>query len=148
LEEFPSLPNLGNVGNDLHDLNSVSEGSDIDHFRVSSASSFISLPQAQMLSSNNLESITIDDFLKSANESTAVLEQQLQANMGIEPKRLASQDVYVMPEAQVFDKAMSNPGTSLPMTTTATEPLWPTALFDPNSTSLDDSNFFAPPWVQ
>ncbi|KAL4922255.1 hypothetical protein BDW62DRAFT_50220 [Aspergillus aurantiobrunneus] len=148
LEEFGPLPKLGSVSTDPQDLTSVSEGSDNDHFRISSTSSFISLPQAQMLSSNNLESITIDDFLKSTNESTAVLEQQLQVSMGMEPKSLPSQGVYAMPESQVFDKAAANPDTALPMTATATEPLWSTTLFDPNTTPLDDSNFFAPPWVQ
>ncbi|KAL2835238.1 hypothetical protein BDW59DRAFT_137370 [Aspergillus cavernicola] len=147
LEEFAPLPNLGGAGNDIHDLNSVSEGSDIDHYRISSASSFISLPQAQLLSSNNLESLTIDDFLKSANESTAALEQQLQVSMGMEPKTLSSQGVYAMPDSQAYEKAMVNPDTSLTMTTTPNEPLWPT-LFDPNSASLDDNNFFAQPWVQ
>jgi hypothetical protein len=148
LEEFAPLPHLGGAGNDLHDLNSVSEGSDIDHFRVSSASSFIGLPQAQLLSSNNLDSISVDEFLKSANESTAVLEQQLQASMGMEQKLLASQDIYAMPDAQIFEKAMVNTGVSLPMTTTATDTLWPTALFDPNSAPLDDNNFFPSQWVQ
>ncbi|KAL4780274.1 hypothetical protein BJX76DRAFT_338415 [Aspergillus varians] len=148
LEEFAPLPHLGSAGNDPHDLNSVSEGSDIDQFRISSASSFISLPQAQMLSSNNLDSITIDDFLKSTNESTAALEQQLQVSMGIEPKALSPQGVYAMPDAQIFDKSVVNPDTSLPMAAATAEPLWSTTLFDPNSPTLDDSNFFAPPWVQ
>ncbi|KAL3479918.1 hypothetical protein BJX99DRAFT_54340 [Aspergillus californicus] len=148
LEEYAPLPQLGGAANDLHDLNSVSEGSDIDHFRVSSASSFISLPQAQMLSSNNLESISIDDYLKSANDSTAVLEQQMQVSMGMEPKSISSQGVYAMPDTQGFDKAMVSSDMNLPITTTATESLWPTTLFDPNSVSLDDNSFFAPPWIQ
>ncbi|KAL5001885.1 hypothetical protein BDV10DRAFT_158949 [Aspergillus recurvatus] len=147
LEEFAPLPHLGSSGNDLHDLNSVSEGSDIDHYRISSASSFIGLPQAQMLSSNNLDSITIDEFLQSANESTAMLEQQLQVSMGMEPKGLP-QGVYAMPDTENFDKTIINADTTLPMTTAATESLWPTTMFDPNSTPLDESNFFPPPWVQ
>ncbi|KKK18634.1 hypothetical protein AOCH_007408 [Aspergillus ochraceoroseus] len=148
VEDFAPLPNMGTTGNDLHDMHSVSEGSDIDHYRVSSASSFIGLPQAQLLSSNNLESINIDDFLKSANESTAVLEHQLQVSMGMESKPLPSQDAYAMPDPQVF-KAMTSPSTSLSITTSATDPIWPTTLFDPNTAPLDDTNtFFAPPWVQ
>lgn len=148
LEEFAPLPTLGGAGNDPHDLNSVSEGSDIDHFRISSASSFVSLSQAQMLSSTNLESINIDDFLKSANESTAVLEQQLQVSMGMEPKGPPAQGVYAMPDEQIFDKSMASPDPTLPMTAAAPEPLWSSTLFDPNSTPMDDNNFFAPPWVQ
>ncbi|KAL4873013.1 hypothetical protein BDV12DRAFT_115332 [Aspergillus spectabilis] len=146
LEEFVPLPNLGHASNDLHDLHSVSEGSDVEYFRNSSASSFIGLPQVQLLSSNNLDSITIDDYLKSANESAAMIEQGLQVSMGLEPKGLATQGVYAMPDTQAFDKAMVNPDTTLSMSTSATDPLWATALFDPSS--MDDTNPFAAEWVQ
>lgn len=146
LEDFATLPHLG--GNDHHDLTSVSDGSDIDHYRISSASSFIGLPQAQMLSSNNLESISVDDFLQAPNEST-LLEQQMQAGIGMEPKSMSTQDVYSMQEPQAFDKTGINQDTALPMTTGASEPFWPATLFDPSSVPLDDPNFFAPPsWVQ
>ncbi|KAL4804531.1 hypothetical protein BDV18DRAFT_143361 [Aspergillus unguis] len=147
LEDFAPLPHLGH--NDHHDLTSVSDGSDVDHYRISSASSFISLPQAQMLASNNLESISVDDFLQQpANEPTTLLDQQLQVSMGMEPKGLPN-GVYSMPETQAFDKSMISPETTMPMTTTATEPFWPAALFDPSSVPLDDPNFFAPPaWGQ
>ncbi|THC98873.1 hypothetical protein EYZ11_001651 [Aspergillus tanneri] len=145
VEDF-GFSGLGNAGGDLHDLNSGSEGSDMENLRISSASSFIGLPQAQLLSSNHLESIDIDDFLKSANESTAALEHQLQANMGMESKPLPSQDGYAMSEAQGF-KAMTAASSNLPMTTSAGESLWPAALFDPGATTMDDS-YFPPPWGQ
>ncbi|KAL4955296.1 hypothetical protein BDW69DRAFT_121780 [Aspergillus filifer] len=147
-EDFGPLPNLGLAGNDPHDLNSVSDGSDTDNYRISSASSFLGLPQAQMLASNDLGSMTVDDFLKSANESTAALEQQIQVSMGMEPKMMPQQGVYAMPDEQTFDKSVPNPNTALTMSNPATEPLWATTLFDPNSAPLDDSSFFAPPWVQ
>ncbi|PWY78319.1 copper fist DNA binding domain protein [Aspergillus heteromorphus CBS 117.55] len=148
-DEFAPIPGLGRTGSDLHDLNSVSEGSDIDHFRLSSASSFIGLPQAQLLSSNNLDSIDIDDFLKSANESTAALEHQLQANMGMEAKPLPSQDAFALPNTEAF-KPATTPTASMPMATSPTEPVWPVTLYDPNAQSMDDNgnNFFVPPWVQ
>jgi hypothetical protein len=146
LEEFAPLPNLGHAGNDLHDLHSVSEGSDVEYFRNSSASSFIGLPQVQLLSSNNLESITIDDYLTSANESAAMIEQGLQVSMGLEPKGLATQSVYAMSDSQAFDKAMVNTDTALSMTAPATDALWATALFDPSS--MDETNPFAASWVQ
>lgn len=85
-DEFGPLPSLGHSGSDVHDLHSVSEASDMDHVRLSSASSYVGLPQAQLLASNELGSVSIDDFLKSANESTAALEHQLQANIGGGPK--------------------------------------------------------------
>ncbi|KAI9046252.1 copper fist DNA binding domain protein [Aspergillus affinis] len=149
VEDFGPFSGIGHAGADLSDLHSGSEGSDMDNFRISSASSFIGLPQAQLLSSNHLDSINIDDFLKSANESTAALEHQLQANMGMDSKPLPSQEVYAMSEAEAF-KPMTTPTSSLPMTTSATDSIWPAALFDPGATSMDDNgnNYYPPSWVQ
>ena len=131
VDEFGPLPGLGHAGNnDLHDLHSVSEASDMDHLRISSASSLVGLPQTQLLSSNDLESINIDDFLKSANESTAALEHQLQASMGIEPKPVAAQEMYSMPPSQ------------------DTVPIWPASLFDTGSTPPMDENYFRQSWTQ
>lgn len=131
VDEFGPLPGLGHAGsNDVHDLHSVSEASDMDHLRVSSASSLVGLPQTQLLSSNDLESINIDDFLKSANESTAALEHQLQASMGVEQKPVPAQDVYTMSQPQ------------------GPVPIWPTSLFDLGSTPPMDENYFRQPWAQ
>jgi len=132
-DEFGPLPGLGHTGshsNDHHDLHSVSEASDMDHLRVSSASSLVGLPQTQLLSSNDLESINIDDFLKSANESTAALEHQLQTSMGIESKPVPSQDMYSMSQSQ--DPV----------------PIWPASLFDSGSTPPMDENYFRQSWPQ
>jgi hypothetical protein len=128
-DEFGPLPGLGHTSNDHHDLHSVSEASDMDHLRVSSASSLVGLPQAQLLSSNDLESINIDDFLKSANESTAALEHQLQASMGIESKPVPAQDMYSMSQSQ------------------DSVPIWPASLFDSGSTPPMDENHFQS-WAQ
>jgi hypothetical protein len=130
VDEFGPLPGLGHTGNnDVHDLHSVSEASDMDHLRISSASSLVGLPQAQLLSSNDLASINIDDFLKSANESTAALEHQLQASMGIESKPVPAQDMYNLPTSQD------------PL------PVWPSNLFD-NSTPPMDEGYFRQSWAQ
>jgi len=130
VDEFGPLPGLGNAGNnDMHDLHSVSEASDMDHLRASSASSLVGLPQAQLLSSNDLESINIDDFLKSANESTAALEHQLQASMGLESKSLTAQDIYSMPPTQ--DPV----------------PVWPAGLFDAGSTPPIDDGYLGQSWA-
>jgi hypothetical protein len=101
----------------------------MDHLRISSASSLVGLPQAQLLSSNDLASINIDDFLKSANESTAALEHQLQASMGIESKPVPAQDMYNLPTSQD------------PL------PVWPSNLFD-NSTPPMDEGYFRQSWAQ
>ncbi|KAJ5225578.1 hypothetical protein N7468_006803 [Penicillium chermesinum] len=130
-DDFGPLPGLGHAGsNDMHDLHSVSEASDMDQLRISSASSLVGLPQAQLLSSNDLESINIDDFLKSANESTAALEHQLQANMGMEAKSAPQQDMYSAPTAN------------------DTIPIWPAGLFDADSTPPMDSSYFRQSWTQ
>ncbi|KAJ5089980.1 hypothetical protein N7532_008664 [Penicillium argentinense] len=130
VDEFGPLPGLGHTGsNDVHDLHSVSEASDMDHLRISSASSLVGLPQTQLLSSNDLESINIDDFLKSANESTAALEHRLQASMGIESKPIPAQDIYTLPQSQ--DPV----------------PVWPTSLFDESTPPVDDG-YFRQSWAQ
>jgi hypothetical protein len=119
----------------MHDLHSVSEASDMDHMRLSSASSLVGLPQTRLLSSNDLDSINIDDFLKSANESTAALEHQLQANMDTKP--VPSQDLYAMSQAPM---TMPSPPDSVP--------IWPNGLFDADSTPPMDDNFFQQSWTQ
>ncbi|KAJ5495821.1 hypothetical protein N7539_000937 [Penicillium diatomitis] len=131
VDEFGPLPALGHTSNDVHDRHSVSEASDMDHLRLSSASSLVGLPQAQLLSSNDLGSINIDDFLKSANDSTAALEHQLHANMGIDSKPAPVQDLY--PLAQVPEAA----------------PIWPVGLFDTTaSDSPLEDDYFRQTWAQ
>lgn len=130
VDEFGPLPGLGPAGgNDVHDLHSVSEASDTVHFRVSSASSLVGLPQAQLLSSNDLGSLSIDDFLKSANESTAALEHQLQAGMGIDQKPVPAQDLYSMSQPQ------------------ESAPIWSSGLPDVGSTPPWDESYFRPSWA-
>lgn len=125
------LSELEDMGPFPHDFSSGNEGSDFDHFRFSSAS--VGLPQTQLLASSNLESISLDDFLKSANASTAALEQQLQANIGMEQKSLPTQSPY----------AVRIP---IPMATSPTDPVWSTALFDSAPTSGEE-NFLPQTWI-
>lgn len=51
------------------DFDTSDFGGDIDGYRLSTASSYIGMPQAQMLASNNLDAIDIDSFLKGAATS-------------------------------------------------------------------------------
>jgi hypothetical protein len=144
-DEFGPLPGLAHTGSDLH---SVSEGSDMDHLRLSSASSFISMPQAQLLASNNLDSISIDDFLKSANESTAALEHQLQTNIGIEQKPFPDSFATSQPPTYSEGNGKSvtaDPNMVIP-TTSPTDPTWPTALFE-SGPSMEDP-FYPQTWTQ
>ncbi|KAJ5105628.1 hypothetical protein NUU61_002975 [Penicillium alfredii] len=145
-DEFGPLPGLGHAGsNDIHDLHSVSESSDMDHLRLSSASSLVGLPQTQLLSSNDLDSINIDDFLKSANESTAALEHQLQASMGLEPKSVPAPDNYGMSQAPMTTATSMTSGPSPPDSV----PVWPASLFaDSGSTPPLDESYFRQSWAQ
>ena len=155
-DEFGPLPSLGHSGSDVHDLHSVSEASDMDHVRLSSASSYVGLPQAQLLASNDLGTVSIDDFLKSANESTAALEHQLQANVG-EPKSFS--DFAGTPTDQSQQQQQQQPPTAaayesndetLPVSTTAnlgvttsTTESWPNPIY--SETTVDDP--FYPTWA-
>jgi len=47
------------------DFDTSDFGGDMDGYRLSTASSYIGLPQAQMLASNNVEAIDMNSFLKS-----------------------------------------------------------------------------------
>jgi hypothetical protein len=145
-DEFGPLPGLGHASNDMHDLHSVSEASDLDHLRVSSASSLVGLPQARLLSSNDLESINIDDFLKSANESTAALEHQLQASMGMDTKPAPAQDLYAMSQIPGYKPMTSIPITSGP-SPPSDVPIWPGGLFGADSNPPLDDNFFQQSWA-
>lgn len=147
-DEFGPLPGLGHASNDMHDLHSVSETSDMDHLRVSSASSLVGLPQTRLLSSNDLDSINIDDFLKSTNESTAALEHQLQASMSIEAKPVPTQDIYTMSQIPVYKPMTSTPIPSAPSPPPDSVPIWASGLFDADSTPPMDDNFFQQSWGQ
>ncbi|KAJ5129581.1 uncharacterized protein N7515_005620 [Penicillium bovifimosum] len=145
-DEFGPLPGLGHASNDMHDLHSVSEASDMDHLRVSSASSLVGLPQARLLSSNDLESINIDDFLKSANESTAALEHQLHASMGMDGKPLPVQDLYAMSQIPGYKPMSSIPMTSGPSPPSEV-PIWPGGLFGADANPPLDDGFFQQSWA-
>lgn len=132
----------------MHDLHSVSEASDMDHLRVSSASSLVGLPQTRLLSSNDLDSINIDDFLKSTNESTAALEHQLQASMSIEAKPVPAQDIYTMSQIPAYKPMASAPIPSAPSPPPDSVPIWASGLFDADSTPPMDDNFFQQSWGQ
>lgn len=160
VEEVGPKPGMAtansNHSNDLYDLHSLSDGSDVDQYRVSSASSFAGLPQARLLSAHNLESINIDDFLRSANESTAALEQQLQASMAMESKAIsASPQGYAISPSQP-----SYPSSTEAVSLDASQPgmtdmLWASTLFNntlppsmPAATSTaDEDPFSQPPWA-
>ena len=52
------------------DFDNSDFGGDVDGYRLSTASSYIGMPQAQMLASNNVEALDIDAFLKGVATSS------------------------------------------------------------------------------
>ncbi|KAJ6151864.1 hypothetical protein N7497_006183 [Penicillium chrysogenum] len=143
-DEFGPLPGLGHAGNDMHDLHSrltwtISASALHPHWLVSL--------RRVLLSSNELDSINIDDFLKSTNESTAALEHQLQAGMTAEPKSVPAQDIYAMTQMPAYKPMTSAPMTKAPSPPSDSVPIWP-GLFDAGSTPPMDDNFFQQSWAQ
>jgi hypothetical protein len=84
VEDFVPIPEptiLQNSSQDvLNDFSSVGgdELIEPETFRLSSASSYVGMPQASMLTSDNLESLDIDEYLKSAEAHTQELALQTQ----------------------------------------------------------------------
>jgi hypothetical protein len=58
----PSLLNTAKYGSDF-DTSDI--GGDLDGYRLSTASSYVGIPQAQMLAGNNVEALDMETFLKS-----------------------------------------------------------------------------------
>lgn len=122
------LPSLAtSTTNDMHDLTSVSDISDMDHYRNSATTTSFDPAHAQLLASNQLESLDIDEFLKFANEPTTALEQQLQAQATIAMDRAKSMPQgYSVPAAPAASEPMPslNPAGEMP-----TDMVWPTTMY-------------------
>ena len=116
LDEVGPLPGFG----------SANEASDFDQLCAGPPGSDFTQPQ--ILPSDNVESPSIDDFLKSANDSTAALEQQQLQQLEVMKKQLMLQGQY---EAQVAESFGGMP-MAMPMAT-ATSPadaVWAAGLFN------------------
>ncbi|KAK2740175.1 hypothetical protein FQN55_009016 [Onygenales sp. PD_40] len=70
VEDFGLAAGVGISNLDHVDTHSISDGSEKDLFRISSSSSYIDLQQAQMLASNDIQSVDITSFLKAGNAMT------------------------------------------------------------------------------
>jgi len=64
------------------DFDNSDFGGDIDGYRLSTASSYIGMPQAQMLASNNVEALDMDTFLKGVATSNGYSNHGLPTNFG------------------------------------------------------------------
>lgn len=65
----PSRPALVNNPKYGSDFDNSDFGGEIDGYRLSTASSYVGLPQTQMLAGNNVDTLDIDSFLKSGSGS-------------------------------------------------------------------------------
>lgn len=147
VEDYLPLPDPTPNSQDANELGSVGDSSEPDAYRLSSASSYMGMPQTAMLASSNLESLDIDDFLKNAEVQTSAL-QQLNSNVvAMEPKSFAPQHPLTVQEAQnfahmggdVLDTSRSQVEVTIPITTTAGDPMWANPVYDSNTRSMMDS---------
>ncbi|PQE25444.1 copper fist dna binding domain protein [Rutstroemia sp. NJR-2017a BBW] len=65
-DNVPSLSNLANGNQYGSDIDTSEFGGDVDSYRLSTASSYIGVPQMQMLASNEIDVLGMDDFMKGA----------------------------------------------------------------------------------
>ncbi|TVY53061.1 Copper resistance protein CRF1 [Lachnellula cervina] len=112
VEEFPSLgdavpnrPTLANATRYGSDLDTSDFGGDIDSYRLSTASSYVGLPQAQLLAGNNLDTLDIESFMKAGNM------QSYSANHGLPPTSFAD-DSKVANNMGAFDDNSNFPSLS------------------------------------
>lgn len=69
-----ALRDNSQLSNDITDHDDTTSNSEA--YRLSSASSYLGTPQAQILASNNLRSMNIDDYIKQAEEQTRLVALQ------------------------------------------------------------------------
>jgi hypothetical protein len=137
-EDFCQISAPRQTSQDITELSSVGDASEDNTYRPSSASSYMGLPQATMLASSNLESLDIDDFLKTAEAQTSALEQ-INTNVSIEStKAYAPQHDLSLSQSlgQIGENYMDDTETSLPMDNSFTNPL----LDSPYDTFNSESN--------
>ncbi|KAI9769090.1 MAG: hypothetical protein M1840_004441 [Geoglossum simile] len=105
------------------------EGGETESYRLSNTSSFMGLPQASMLSSSNLESLDIDEFLKGAAAGTATFEG---SDVGGEPpdNEVIGTTNYRFNETRKWavDDRTDDAGLNLPLTSSDPDNLWITQL--------------------
>ncbi|KAI9874715.1 MAG: hypothetical protein M1830_009376, partial [Pleopsidium flavum] len=106
-----------------HFTSESSEVGEADAYRLSTASSYLGMPQASMLASNNIDSLDIDSFLK----GTTSPPNQANIETAMDPETFARhgftvQDAQKLAHTGVPTDAMGE--LSLPVTRDSTDPLW------------------------
>jgi hypothetical protein len=82
------------------DFDNSDFGGDIDGYRLSAASSYIGLPQAQMLAGSNVEDLDVDAFLKGVPTSTGYA-----VHHGLPTSSYAETTTKMMQSSPAFDEA-------------------------------------------
>jgi hypothetical protein len=97
------------------DFDNSDFGGDVDSYRLSTASSYVGLPQAQMLASNNVGAIDMDSFLKGLPASNSYVE----TNHGLPPTSYPETSKLAQTHPQFDDNIFS-----LPLLSTEEEAFW------------------------
>jgi len=171
VEDFVSVnkPNTlrGNSQDALDDFNS-SGGDDnngMDSYRLSSASSYIGMPQTNMLANPNIESLDIDSYLKQAEAQTremALQNQRLQhqqqqqrpadldfSNPG---KAVVGEHPFTIQEAQTYAHMNDRADTAIhetplvPVISYENDPMWSYSAETPSG--MDDADEHDEGWVR
>jgi len=97
VEEFGSLGDTGAsrpalVNNTKYgsDFDNSDFGGEIDGYRLSTASSYVGLPQTQMLAGNNVDTLDIDSFLKAGSASNGYSNHGLPATSFAEDGKIGN----------------------------------------------------------
>lgn len=148
----------GNSHDALDDFNSIG-GDDtnaMDSYRLSSASSYIGMPQANMLANGNLEGLDIDDYLKQAEIQTRELalqnqrlqqqqQQQRPADLDFSKsgKAVVGEHPFTIQEAQTYAHMNDNTPMNLantspvPVINYENDPMWSYTGPDTPSSMID-----------
>ena len=121
---------------------SVSESTSTENYRLSSASSYLGMPQVSLLAGASIDDLDIDAYLQAASASPASFEE-FPTTAPADPETFTGHGLTVQ-DAQKFAHlgapTQEMGELSIPTTTNSSDPLW-AASFNGESFSGEDSNF-------
>jgi len=136
------------------DQESLDEVSQVESYRLSSASSYMGVPQANGLPSGNVEYLDIDEFLKNAEAQTSAL-QQMSQNQNFESEQYPAEHSLTVQEAQNYAHMSDSDPESEQLskfvtTSTGVDSAWTNPLIDsedPAMTTSAEEQMQTPGWV-
>ena len=134
VEDYSRYPLTNPPIHDSADISSVGDPLEPEPFRHSPESSFMGVPQASLLASNNLESLDIDDYLKNAEAQTSALEQintrmSMDSSKTFPDRRSLDQDTSLR-SSSVSDVTTDERSRPLPPAQSYSNPLWGPASYN------------------